>query len=162
MFTSQILFRLDFLQLSCEYPIDYGVFGEQPTTLLPEQLLELIEYSGLEIQGFKGKQTLDKFTFKNLDMHKIDRNVELHTMDDKVDVLTFLRKVVVPEEEAESGHQEQSLAQRYRMVVGVEKAKNLETLYNGVKPNAVVRCSSLNLETAVVGRDANPEYNEEF
>ena len=125
-------------------------------------MLELIQYSGLEIQGFKGKQTLDKFTFKNLDIHKIDRNVELHTMDDKVDVLTFLRKVVVPEEEVEFGHHEQSLAQRYRMVVGVKKATNLETLYNGVKPNAVVRCSSLNLETAVVGRDANPEYNEEF
>ena len=43
--------------------------------------------------------------------------------------------------------------------VAIEKGKNVESLYNGIKPNSLVRCTLLELETEVVERDSNPEYN---
>lgn len=130
LFTSQILFRLDFLQLSSDYPIDYGVFAEQPSVLAIEELQELLEYNAVEIQGMKGRQTLDKFSFRNLDMQRIDRNVELYSLEDKVDVLVCLRKIMVPEEEGESGshlqdHSSHNVPRKYRLILGVEKGKNL-------------------------------------
>lgn len=43
--------------------------------------------------------------------------------------------------------------------MAIEKGKNIESLYNGIKPNSLVRCALLELETEVAERESNPEYN---
>ena len=45
------------------------------------------------------------------------------------------------------------------MVVCVERGRNMECLNNGVKPNAFVRCNTLQFETNTAARESNPEFD---
>jgi hypothetical protein len=60
-----------------------------------------------------------------------------------VDVITFIRKINIPE--IDSVMQQDSFVQSYRVYVLIEKGKNFESLYNGIKPNALIRCNGLDL-----------------
>jgi uncharacterized protein YktA (UPF0223 family) len=57
-----------------------------------------------------------------LDLHKIDRNIELFSLEEMVDVITFIRKIEIPE--IDSVMQQDSFVQSYRVYVFIEKGKN--------------------------------------
>lgn len=57
-------------------------------------MLEVIQGEELQIINFK-PEFIGRFTFAELDPHRLDRNAELFDMGGYVDVLTFARKIEV-------------------------------------------------------------------
>jgi hypothetical protein len=51
---------------------------------------------------------------------------------------------------------------RKELTISIIRGYNFHLLYNGIKPNAVIRLPDLGLETQVADRTAEPIFNEQI
>lgn len=132
----------------------------------------MLQAEDLHFINFK-PEFLSRFTFSQLDSHHLDRNAEMFDIGSLVDALTLVRKIEVLERRsfhrrrensgdvhntAELDNTEEVLddSAEYILRIAVEKGKNIESLYNGIKPNSLVRCPLIDLETEVFERESSP------
>lgn len=97
-----------------------------------------------------------------MNKNKLDKNVEFLGIEDQVDLIAFLRKLKITDEpdQGNSLHDASALAGDLEFII-LEGAE-FQNLYNGIKPNAIVRIPDLGLQTQISHRTSNPAFNETF
>lgn len=104
------------------------------------------------------EQFLQRYTFKELNKNKLDKNVEFLGIEDQVDLICFLRKLKMVEGPEGNSINEASVLEGDLEVIILEGV-DFVNLYNGIKPNALVRIPDIGLQTQISHRTSNPAFN---
>jgi hypothetical protein len=90
--------------------------------------------------------------------------VEFLGIEDRIDLISFVRMIsfVVEKEETEADGREEDGRQQKVIEITILEGCGFSQLYNGIKPNAMVRVPELGIQTQVSHRNCNPSFNEEF
>ena len=159
-FSSTICPSLDATSILCSSQEDLDCLAEDlPSDIDLRSLEEYLDQTDTVFVNWR-HELIERYSFGKLNHLKLDQNIEYLGLHHEINLPVLLKKIKV---EQLSQKQSQSPSPSPRVLtLTIIRGFSFHLLYNGIKPNCLVKFPDLSLETDTFERSADPLFNQQI